>query len=189
MSTPLDREPTSFTAGDTLSWTRTLADYPASAGWVLAYRFINATSKFDVTGSASGDAHTIAVAATISAVYAAGTYSWQAFVTKGAERYTVATGTCAVEPNLAAVSATGYDNRTPARKALDALNAGLAQFGSNAHVQGYTIEGREMRYRTFADFIAARDRLAQEVAREDAAQRAAAGLTSKNRLRVQFRRG
>ncbi len=184
----IDREPTSFTAGDTLAWTRSLSDYPASAGWVLAYRFINATAKFDITGTASGDDHAIAVAAAVSAAYPAGTYSWQAFVTKAAERYTVGTGVCVVEPNLAAVAAAGYDDRTPARKALDALNAGLETFGSNAHVQGYSIEGREMKYRTFAEFMAARDRLVQEVAREDAAQRARAGLTGKNKLRVQFRR-
>lgn len=188
MSTPLDREPTSFTAGDTLAWTRSLADYPASAGWVLAYRFINATAKFDITSSASGNDHAISVLATTSAGYAAGTYSWQAFVTKAAERFTVGTGVCVVEPNLAAVTAAGYDNRTPARKALDALNAGFQQFGTNAHVQGYTIEGREMRYKTFADFMAARDRLVQEVAREEAAQRVSSGVASKNRLRVQFRR-
>lgn len=188
MSTPLDREPTSFTVGDTLSWRRALADYPASAGWVLAYRFINTSAKFDITTSASGDDHLVSVLASTSAGFTAGTYSWQAFVTKAAERYTVGTGVCVVEPNLAAVSAAGYDDRTPARKALDALNAGLATFGSNAHVQGYSIEGREMRYRTFADFIAARDRLVQEVAREEAAQRAAAGLPSKNKMRVQFRR-
>jgi len=187
MSTPLDREPTSFTAGDTISWTRSLADYPASAGWVLAYRFINATSMFDLTGTAQGDTHVISQTAASTAAYAAGTYAWQAFVTKGSERYTVGNGTCVVAPNLAGVSGAGFDDRTPARKALDALNGGLETFGSNAHVQGYTIEGREMRYRTFADFMAARDRLALEVAREDAAQRARAGLGAKNRLRVRFR--
>jgi hypothetical protein len=187
MSTLPDREPTSFTAGDTLSWTRSLADYPASAGWVLAYRFINATAKFDITAGASGDDHLVSVTAATSASYAAGSYSWQAFVTKGAERYTVGSGICDVEPNLAAVSASGYDDRSPARKALDAMDAGLQQFGANAHVQSYTIEGRQMTYRTFADFMAARDRLAREVAQEESGRRAAAGLASKNRMRVKFR--
>lgn len=187
MTTPLDREPTSFTAGDTVSWTRSLADYPASASWVLHYRLINATAKYDITGTASGSDHLIAVQASTTAAYAAGTYTWQAYVTKAAERYTVGTGTVEIKPDLAAVSAAGYDSRTPARKALDALNAGLETFGSNAHVQAYSIEGREMKYRTFADFMAARDRLAQEVAREELAQRTAAGLPGKSKLRVAFR--
>lgn len=186
MTTPLDREPESFTAGDTLSWTRSLADYPASASWVLHYRLINAAAKYDINASASGDDHLVSVSAATTAAFAAGTYTWQAYVTKGAERYTVGTGTVIILRDLAAEAA-GFDNRTPARKALDALNAGLQSFGSNAHVQSYVIEGREMRYRTFADFMAARDRLALEVRREDDAQRAAAGLTGKNKLRVVFR--
>lgn len=187
MTTPLDREPTSVTAGDSLSWTRSLADYPASSSWVLHYRLINATAKIDITGTASGSDHLISVAASTSAGWAAGTYTWQAYVSKATERYTIGTGTMVVKPDLAAVSAAGYDDRTPARKALDALNAGLETFGSNAHVQEYAIEGRTMRYRTFADFMAARDRLTQEVTREDAAQRAAAGLPGKNKLNVVFR--
>lgn len=187
MTTSLDREPTSFTAGDTVAWTRSLADYPASAGWVLSYRFISPTSKFDVTGSASGDDHAVTVAAATSAGYTAGTYQWQGYVTLALERHTVGSGTTVVEPNLAAVSAAGYDNRTPARKALDALNAGLETFGSNAHVQSYQIGDREMRYRTFADFMAARDRLALEVRREEDATRAQQGQPSRNRLRVVFR--
>lgn len=187
MTTPLDREPTAFTAGDTVSWTRSLSDYPASAGWVLSYRFISPTAKFDVTGTASGDDHAVTITAAISAAYTAGTYAWQGYVTLGAARHTIGSGTTVVDPNLAAVSAAGYDNRTPARKALDALNAGLETFGSNAHVQGYTIEGREMKYRTFADFMAARDRLALEVRKEEEATRASQGQASRNRLRVVFR--
>ena len=187
MTTPLDREPTSFTAGDTVAWTRSLADYPASAGWVLAYRFINATSKFTITGTASGDDHLITAAASTTAAYVAGSYSWQAYVTKAAERYTIGTGTCEVKPDLAAVTAAGFDNRTPARKALDALNAGLQQFGTNAHVQSYEIEGRRMSYRTFSDFMAARSALEAEVMREEQAQRAAAGLPTKSKMRVVFR--
>lgn len=187
MTTSLDREPTEFTAGDTVAWTRSLADYPASAGWVLSYRFISPAAKFDVTGSASGDDHAVTISAVTSAAYTAGTYAWQAYVTLGAVRHTVGSGTTVVEPNLAAVSAAGYDNRTPARKALDALNAGLETFGSNAHVQEYSIEGRAMKYRSFAEFMAARDRLSLEVRREEDATRAQQGEASRNRLRVVFR--
>jgi hypothetical protein len=32
-------EPVRITAGDTVAWTKALPDYPASAGWVLKYRF------------------------------------------------------------------------------------------------------------------------------------------------------
>jgi hypothetical protein len=188
MSTSLEREPTTFSAGDTVAWTRSLADYPASAGWALNYRFIRADSRFDVVSSASGDDHVMAISAAVSAAFTTGTYTWVAAAVRGSERYTVADGTCRVEVNLPAAGA-GYDDRSPARKALDALNAGLERFGNNAHVHAYSVEGRSLTYRTFSEFIAARDRLAQEVAREDAGQRARAGLPSRNRVRVQWRSG
>ena len=38
-------EPAVFTAGDTLKFTRSLADYPASEGWVLSYTLVNADAK------------------------------------------------------------------------------------------------------------------------------------------------
>jgi hypothetical protein len=183
--TPLrDREPESFRAGDTLVWTKSLSDYSAADGWVLAYRFISPTSKFDLTTSAYGTDHLVVSFA--SAAFAAGTYTWQAYVTRADERFTVGKGTCKVLPNLADVTDPGYDDRSFNRKALDALDAGLEQYGANAHVHQYSVEGRTMTYRTFADFMAARDRLRQEVAREDAAQRARAGGTRRNQVRVKF---
>jgi hypothetical protein len=44
-------EPASVVAGDTLTWKRTLADYPAGT-WTLKYRLINSAGKFDITATA-----------------------------------------------------------------------------------------------------------------------------------------
>ena len=52
MATTPTTEPASITAGDTLTWQKTLADYPATV-WTLKYRFINATAKVDITATAS----------------------------------------------------------------------------------------------------------------------------------------
>ena len=40
--------PISVTAGDTLTWRISLADYLASAGWTLRYRLINSQNKYDI---------------------------------------------------------------------------------------------------------------------------------------------
>ena len=42
-----ENEPDTLRAGDTWKWTRTLADYPASA-WTLKYRFKSAAGGFEL---------------------------------------------------------------------------------------------------------------------------------------------
>ena len=70
-------EPTAIIAGDTLAWTKSLADYPASAAWVLKYRLINAASKIDITATTSGADHLVSVAAAVTALYPVGLYTYQ----------------------------------------------------------------------------------------------------------------
>lgn len=173
--------------GDTLDFLTTVADYPPADGWTLKYRLVPRTSgtAIDITAATSGTDYRVQVAPATTANWTAGEYSWFSWVEQSGARYTVDEGLVTLKANPA--TSTAYDARTPARKALDALNAGFETFGTNAHVHEYTIENRSMKYRTFADFMAARDRLVAEVAREENAARTAAGLASKNRLRVQFR--
>ena len=177
-------EPTSFTAGDTVAWTKSLSDYLASASWVLAYAFINSAAKFTVTASASGDDHAATIAAATSAVIAPGTYTWHATVTKSLERFTIGTGTAIVLPNLAAVSL--YDTRTPARKALDAADQALATYGAKAYLQAYEINGRSQRFQDPGMFMAWRDRLKAEVRREENAVAIAAGRRPRNQILARF---
>jgi hypothetical protein len=82
-------EPSSANAGDTWRWTRTLADYPASAGWALSYTLINAAAKITINATASGDDHAVTVAAATTGGYAAGTYDWRARVTRTGEVFTM----------------------------------------------------------------------------------------------------
>ena len=65
-------EPKRITAGDSVTWTRSLSDYPASSGWVLSYALINAAGKISITATASGADHLISVSATTSVGWAAG---------------------------------------------------------------------------------------------------------------------
>lgn len=177
-------EPSHVTAGDTITWTKALSDYPASAGWVLAYTLINSAAKITITATASGDDHLASVAAATSATWAAATYTWHAAVTKAAERYTVGTGQIVVAPNLAAAST--FDTRTSARIALDAVNTALQTYGAKAYMQAFEIAGRRQQFHTPGEFLAFRSKLQAEVAREDNATRLAAGLASKNQLQVRF---
>ena len=177
-------EPLSVTAGDTLVWTKTLADFPASAGWVLRYRLINATAKIDITATANGDDHAISVAAAVSATWAAGDYTWTSYVTKGTDRYTLTFGSILVKPDLAAQAA-GFDTRSHAAKTLDAIEAVIEGRASQAHLE-YEIAGRRMKFIAVPELLVLRDRYRAEVRAEEDATRVAQGLASRNRLLVRL---
>lgn len=182
MATPTT-EPTEVTAGDFVTWQISLPDYPASAGWVLSYAFVKTGTQITVTASASGDDHLVAVAAATSAGWTAGTYQWQARVTKTTEVYTVRKGSLTIQPNFAAASS-GYDGRSHARKVLDALNAWIENH--DPAVQDYQIAGRSMRYIPMGDLLKLRSDYERRVAAEAATQRAAAGLPSRSKINVRL---
>lgn len=181
-------EPSSVTAGDTIAWTKTLPDYPASAGWTLKYRLINTTAKIDITATASGDDHAVSVTKATSAAYAAGWYDWQGYVEKGTERYTIGKGRIQILPDLADVSSTGFDNRSQARIILDTLmTAYQSAVANRAFVWEYQIAGRMMRFDRKEDWIKELNFWKAQVAAEDRAASINAGLGAGNKLLVRFK--
>ena len=177
-------EPASLRAGDTWKWTKTLADYPASA-WTLKYRFKSATTGFEITATASGDAHAVTVTAAATSAYAAGPYTWIAWVEGGtSEKYTVDTGVLAVSADYRAGTATtGLDDRSHARKTLAAIESWIES--RNQGVARYTILGREMQYIPITDLLKLRQTYKAEVAAEDAAEAIRNGTGTGRR--IQFR--
>lgn len=174
-------EPTSVRAGDSLAWTKTLDDYPATA-WTLKYAFKNASLGFEITATASGSDHAVLVTPTTSAAYTAGTYAWQARVTNIADatlKYTVDAGELTVAASLfTTVSTDPLDVRTFARKMLDqvelALLAVLTQKTTGKGIKAYSIAGRSMEYSDADTELArlerSRDRWRLAVAREEQAE-------------------
>lgn len=175
-------EPTTVNAGDTIRWTKTLPDYPASAGWVLTYTLLNAASKVTITATASGSDHAVNVSAATSATWTAGDYAWRAQVALAGDVFTVGEGRITVAPSFGAAT---LDTRSSARRALEAVEAYLAD-PSNLTAAKYMIAGRSLDRFPLPDLWAHRDRLRFEVAREDAATRAAAGLPDNRRVFVRF---
>lgn len=185
MSDPLPNIPAALVAGDSVAWRIGDADHPAPA-WTLGYRLINAEAVIDLTATADGDAHLVTVAAATSAAWAPGTYTWTAAFSAGAERHTVGSGSIAIKPNLAAM-VSGYDARTSARRALDDARAALATWiATDGHVTEYQIADRQMRFASKADLLARINWLEREVAREEQAERLAAGLSPGRRVLVRF---
>ncbi len=177
--------PTTHRAGDTLTGRFELSDYPASASWVLTFTLSKASTKLTATCSASGDAHALSVAASTTAGWAVGDYAWVAHVAKAGERYTLATGSIQILPDLAG-AVSGTDTRSTARQALDAAESALVTFGGKAYLQESSIGDRRQKFATPGDFLAFVDRLRQQVKAEERAERLAQGLAPRNRLLVRF---
>lgn len=181
MDTPTT-EPTQATAGDTVSWSIALPDYPASAGWVLSYALLGSSGKLSISSVASGDDHLVNVPAATTASWPAGLYSWQAYATHATlGRFTVRTGMLTILANFA----TATDGKTTARKLLDAIESVL-QGSANLSQKSIEINGKRIDRHSITELFSVRSRLQQEVQQEEAAAGIAAGLGSSNRILVRF---
>lgn len=162
-------EPLTLRAGDTWKWSRTLADYPASS-WALKYRFKNATSGFEIVATTSGTDFLASAAAATTAAYAAGKYSWIAWVEGGSsEKYTVDSGMLEVLPDYRATTANNpLDDRSHAKKMLAAIESWLES--RDVGVAEYQIAGRMMKYIPIAELVRLRNRYINEIAAHDNAE-------------------
>ena len=177
-------EPAVLRAGDTWQWIKSLPDYPASA-WTLKYRFKNSSGGFEIVATAMGDDHGITVAAAASAGYAAGSYSWMAWVEGVAsEKHTVDAGICTIDPDYrSGIATAALDDRTHARKALAAIEAWIETKAPG--VAEYEIAGRRLKNWSAGEVYKLRQRYKQEVAAEIAAEKIANGLGTGRH--IQFR--
>ena len=178
-------EPLQILAGDTLTWTKTLADYPATE-FTLKYRIINAAGHFDITASASGSDHLILVKAATTVGYTPGIYTWTSFVEKGAgaelERYTIAQGTISVGPSLSTQSA-GLDTRSDVKIALDNMTAIIKNV---REVGSYSINGRTYTSHDLTFLVKTWNQLKTEYAAELSAEKIAQGMGSGRRILTRF---
>lgn len=75
------REPQEFSAGDTLTFERSLPDYPASAGWSLDYELRGGAQAISFQSTADGDAHKVTVTPATTATWAPGSYVLTGYAT------------------------------------------------------------------------------------------------------------
>lgn len=174
------QEPTEFISGETVKWTKSLSDYPAST-WTLTYDFVNASASFDATVTASGDDYSVVIPE--SAAPSSGVYWWQAWVESGSEKYVVDSGSVEVKPKLSA--GTAQDVRSFARKALAEIEAALLLRVESGHLS-MSIGGRSVSWESPGELYALRDKFRSEVRREDNAERIANGMGNPNKIRFRF---
>lgn len=170
-------------AGDTLDWTDTVSDYPASDSYTLKY-VLAASNIITIEGVASGSDYDFDVAATETAKWVPGIYSYQAYVTDGTKEFTVETGSLEVLVNLR-VQKPGYDGRSHIKTVLDALEATIEGRATKQH-SSISIAGRAISLLSPAELRKEYLHYKHLYRREQEAERIAAGLDAKNKIVTRF---
>jgi hypothetical protein len=141
-------EPTEFYAGDTVSWLRTVADYPAADGWTLKYQIKGtgssavAISDITATTDASG-AYAVTIPASSTDDYTVGgKYRLFGWVVNGSsERHAVYDSWITIFPNVAA--ATAVQLQTQAESDLAAIDAAI-EGRLSSDLQDYMVAGTQI---------------------------------------------
>jgi len=146
-------------AGDTLDFSTSVPDYPATAGWTLKYQLVPQFSlpvQVPITITAATYLTTdyrVSVGPAVSVAWAGGIYSWYSWVEKSGARETIGAGRVEIKPDPTAL-AQGYDARTLAEKAFEDAQTALANFQATAgRVKSYSIAGRSMEFDTAGELI------------------------------------
>ena len=190
MSAPIATvEPDVVRAGDRVRWIRSVADYPATDGWTLRYYLVKAGTHITFAAVPSGADYAVDVAPATSAVWAPGLYTWTGRLEMGTtDARTVNTGTVRVLANLAAQTG-GYDERSHARQALEAIQAMILRRASKEQSE-FSINGRALKYLAPTELIALESHYMVMVQREEQGEAIAKGLNiGRNRLLTRFGRG
>jgi hypothetical protein len=181
--------PATLRAGDTISWTESNADYPASAGWTLAFALrAKDKSAITITASSSGANYSISIPSSTSKAYSPGIYWWQAYVYKGTppdftEKHSLDTGQIEILQDLTQAG-TQTEFRSTAKQTLDAVEALLK--GDRRDVSNYSFAGRSISKMTYTELLEVRSKLQIEYQRELDADAVAKGQDNPRRVGVRF---
>lgn len=125
--------PDTHYAGDSLSFSIVVPDYPPADGWSLTYRLVPrfttpAQAPITLVGTPNGDSYDFLKGPT-ETLWAPGMYGWARWVEKPGARVTLddldSRGQLEIKANPATADQ-GADNRTRAQKGLDDARAALA---------------------------------------------------------------
>lgn len=185
MAETLTRLPQRIVGGSTVRWTfANTSDYPAPT-WTAFVDFVAAGDHQQVAASDAGDGtHLFEIDPATSDNFTPGPYSWQQWVTDGTDVCVVDEGTTLFVADFADQT-TGYDARSFARQALEAIEARIVGKASKDQL-AFSIAGRSVSRYAWEELLDARDRFRKEVAREVRAERARRGLPAGGIVKTRF---
>jgi hypothetical protein len=157
--------PAQIIAGDSLRLAVPSGDYPASAGWSVALVLtpLAGGTPTSIAGSEAGGEWVIALGSSASAELAAGRLRYLLAATKNGDRSTIDHGEVEV---LANPADSETDLRSAAQRALDAIDAVLANRASSEDMEFTFEDGRALKKVPHADLLTLRRHYARIVARE-----------------------
>jgi hypothetical protein len=162
VTTTLTAIPDTITAGDSLSVTLSLSEYPATAGWVVSCALAGPT-VLTATATASGDQHLLALTSAQTTSLTPALYRWRLRATLGLVAETFDRGTMDVAPDLGAAAAgelASYPEQMLAicRTARESILAG--------EMKMFQIGGRQVQMHTLAEVSREEAFWRREIARE-----------------------
>ena len=188
--------PANIRAGTTVQWVEPPAvdldgNAATSASWTLiSYLRTNTASEgATVTGTARDDGGwDMAITATTSSAFDAGTWYWETRATSGATVLTVGSGTTLVQPGLNYTGTpAAFSGQSQAEQDLVAVQAAIRSIVSKG-AKSYTIGSRKFDAADLGQLMEREAQLKAIVARERAAEKVAAGLGDPRSLFVRFGR-
>ncbi len=132
-----DEVPTMFSAGETVKFRRSFADFPASEGWKYAFHMNGATATLHRDGEVDGEAFTLTI--NPSDALPEGAYRYIERVEKDGEVHNVRSGVLEVELDLATAPAGA--TLTHAERTLQVIEQ-VIEGRLPVDLQQYTIAGR-----------------------------------------------
>ena len=146
-NTPPETEPREFFSGETVKWKRTdLSDFPASS-WTLYYTLVKDGTRIQFNSSQDGSTenHSVSLSASTTAGYTVGKYKWVVEARSGSDVYVVDNGFIEIKTDFAEQSS-GYDDRSVAKKMMDAYESLFTNQISNSTLEqlSYSIAGRSI---------------------------------------------
>ena len=179
-------EPDKIYQGDSVSWEKSLDDYPASDGWTLRYAIQGPTNVGVVNSTPTGADHLISISKSTTAAWTAGQYWYQAYVEKASERVTLYKGQFELIKSLDTGISGAYDGKTHYQTVLEALKATLEGKATRDQLS-YSIRGRSlsrMSMQEITDAIATYQRLVNKEQRD--LKRAQGIAVKSNKVRTRF---
>lgn len=133
-------------AGDSLAFNTQIADYSAADGWVLRYRLVprGGGVAIGLDTVPSGVDHRVQINSTITALWVPGAYDWVSYVSRGAERFTIERGQCAVLADpLTAATLAPPDLLTPL--SVGSVDVAMSMLQKYLAAEQALMDGKEVR--------------------------------------------